>query len=132
MKRRLTELYNTSSHDNLTTTCRRLLFPENLTTLDGIEVELKVSIIKTLHVGLIKDLYDHLISEEGGNIISNGQKAAFITKAIEKSSKSLDLVDLFHEVDPLTNEVNEILEVMPTNQDDIGSFATQSTDGYEE
>ena len=73
-----------------------------------------------------------MTSEEGGKIISNGWKAAFSTEAIEKGSKSLNLVDLFYKVVPLTNEVNEMFEMIPDNQDDISSFATQSIHDYEE
>ena len=73
-----------------------------------------------------------MTSEEGGKIISNGWKAAFITEAIEKGSKSLNLVDLFYKVVPWTTEVNEMFEVIPDNQDDISSFATQSIHDYEE
>ena len=53
-------------------------------------------------------------------------------QAIKKGSKSLNPLDPFYGVDPLTNEVNKIFEVIPTSQDDISSFATPSIDDYEE
>ena len=80
----------------------------------------------------IKDFYEYLTSEEESKIISNGWKAAFIVEAIEKGSKSLDPLDPFYEVAPLTNEVNEMFEVIRANQDYISSFVTRSIDGYEE
>ena len=71
--------------------------------VDDIEVELKLSFLKPLHTGWIKDLNNYLISEKIGKIISDVWKAVFITEAIEKGSKSLDPLDLFYEVNPLTN-----------------------------
>ena len=96
------------------------------------DIGLKLSILKPLHAGWISDLYGYLTSEEGGKIISNGRKAVFITNIIEKNSKSLDSLDPFYEVDPLNNEVNEMLKVVPANQDNINSFATRLIDDYEE
>ena len=60
------------------------------------------------------------------------EKAAFITEVIEKGSKSLDPLNPFYDVDPLTNEGNEMFEVIPADKDNINSFATRSIDDFEE
>ena len=47
-----------------------------------------------------------------------------LLKPLKKSSKSQDPLDPFYEVDSLTNEVNDMSEVISTNQDHISSFVT--------
>ena len=51
-----------------------------------------------------KNLHDdYMTSEEGRGIISNGMKAAFITKAILKGKKGLEPLDPIFTVDSLLN-----------------------------
>ena len=40
----------------------------------------------------------------------------------QKGSKLLNPLDPFYEVDPVRNGVNEMFEVIPSNQDNISSF----------
>ena len=51
---------------------------------------------------------------------------------MKEGSKSLHPLNLFYEIDLLTNEVNEIFEVIQANQDDISSFVTRSINDYKE
>ena len=105
MKRTLTEWYSNFV----------LRQPDEGKVVDGIGVELKLSISEPLHTGSIKNLWDYLTSKEGDKIIFNGWKAAFITKAIEKGSKPLSPLNPFYEVDLLTKKGNEMFEVIPVS-----------------
>ena len=58
--------------------------------VEDIDVELKLSVLKTLHGEWIKELYNYMTSDESRGIISNGWKAAFITEAILKDKKGLE------------------------------------------
>ena len=49
-------------------------------------------------------------------------ESSFLYSNYQKSSKLLSPLDPFYEVDPLCNEVDEMFEVIPANQDDISSF----------
>ena len=66
-----------------------------------------------------------MTSEEGHKIISNGWKAAFITKAIEQGTKGLEPLDPFFDIDPLINEDNQTIVETLASQDDIDVFATR-------
>ena len=114
MKRRFTKWYNTSISRQL----------DKGKLVEDIDVKLKLSIFKSIHTEWIKNFNDYLTPEEGGKIFSICLKAAFIAEATEKGSKPLNPLSPFYEADPLTNEMNEMFELIPTNQNDFCSFAT--------
>ena len=69
-----------------------------------------------------------MTSEEGLGIISNGLKAAFITEAILKGKKGLELLDQFFTVNPSLNNDDQINEEVQSNQDNAGFFARRFKD----
>ena len=82
---------------------------------DEIEVKLLLSTLKPLHASWIIELYNHLTSSGGREIIVNGWEAADITNAIKKGASSLDPLDPFSSIDSLEQ---------PT---DDGIFSQQTT-----
>ena len=66
-----------------------------------------------------------MTSEEGGKIISNGWKAAFITEAIDQGTKGLEPLDPFFDINPLINVDNQTIAETLASQDDIDFFATR-------
>ena len=68
---------------------------DEVKTIEDIDVDLKLSSLKPWHAHWIKEFYDYLTSENGGEIISNEWKAAFSTEAIEKGTEALEHLDPF-------------------------------------
>ena len=77
LKKKFTEWYSSSISKQL----------EEGKSIEDINVELKLSILKTQHAKWINDLYNYMTSEEGRKIIYNGWKEAFITEAIEQKKR---------------------------------------------
>ena len=77
LKKKFTEWYSSSISKQL----------EEGKSIEDINVELKLSILKPQHAKWINDLYNYMTSEEGHKIIYNGWKEAFLTEAIEQKQK---------------------------------------------
>ena len=73
---------------------------ENVRT-EEIEIKTKVSVLKPLHASWLMEVYNHLTSAAGRNIIAYGLKSAGITRAVSESNKGLKNLDSFHLIDPL-------------------------------
>lgn len=69
--------------------------------LEQINVELKLSILKPLHAGWIKELYNYLTSGEATKIILDGWRRAGILDAVENGKEQLPPLDPFHDIDPM-------------------------------
>ena len=59
-------------------------------------------------------------------------KQLSLLKSWKSFQISLDPLSLFYEIYPLTNEVNDMFDVIPANLDDVSSFTTHSIDDFEE
>ena len=119
LKKKFTEWYSSSISKQL----------EEGKSIEGINVELKLSILKPLHAKWINELcVIYMTSEEGRKVMSHGWKATFITEAIEQGAKGLEPLDLLFDIDPLINEDKQtILETLESITTLISSQRDSST-----
>ena len=68
--------------------------------LENVDVKLRLSILKPIHAWLV-DLYNHMTTSKGKEVILSGWRASGITDAIRLGLKSLPSVDPFEEIDPM-------------------------------
>ena len=88
LKKKFTKWYSSSISKQL----------EEGKSIEDIDVEWKVSILKPLHAKWINELYYYMNFEESHNIVSNGWKAAFITEAIEQETRDPEPFDTFFDI----------------------------------
>ena len=69
-----------------------------------VEISLKLSIVKPLHVKWLIEMYNHMIFSEGRDVCLKGWKVAGILDAAEKGLEKLPNLDPFHDIDPLTSD----------------------------
>ena len=71
-------------------------------SIEEIDIDLKLSILKPLHAAWLIELYNHMTSAAGKAVSLKGWEVAGITGAIEKGSSGLPPLDPFHDIDPLS------------------------------
>ena len=81
------------------------------------EVPLYLSVLKPLHAKCLINFFNYFTSEKGREIISNGWKAACISKALSSGSLGLEPLDPFQAVDLLTTEKSNTETYMPSRTD---------------
>ena len=81
--------------------------------LDGIEIKLRFSVLKSLHAQWLMDAFNFMTSEAGNEVISKGWKAAGITYALSKGLNGMENLDplnpsilLSSKTKPLINQIN--------------------------
>ena len=74
---------------------------ENGVELDDIEVEYRLSLLKPLHAKYLVELYNHMSTDEGKEIVANGRKKAGIFDAIKLGSSGLSSLDALADICPL-------------------------------
>ena len=74
---------------------------ENGVELDDIEDDYRLSVLKPLHVKWLVELYNHMSTDEGKEIVANGSKKAGIFDAIKLGSSGLPSLDPFADICPL-------------------------------
>ena len=57
-------------------------------SLERVQVPLKLSIIKPIHIGLLVEFYNYMTTEEGKKYIYSGWRASRITDAIRMGKSS--------------------------------------------
>ena len=122
MKRKFTEWYSSSIATQL----------DQGKSIEEVDVELKLSILKPLQANWIKELYDYMTSEEGREIISNVWKAATITEAIQKGTKDLESLDPFFTADPMDDNDDQTIEEVLPEPDDVAFFVTPNLECEDE
>ena len=80
---------------------------DNGVSIDDIEVGLQLSKIKPIHAGWLVELYNHMTTSKGKEIIDSGWKAAGISDAVKLGSSKLPPIDPFHEIDPMLGDESE-------------------------
>ena len=75
--------------------------------LEDVEVIMKLSLIKPIQAGWLVELYNHMTTEKGRDIISGGWRAAGITDAINLGVENLPSIDPFDDIDPLVAPEND-------------------------
>ena len=76
-----------------------------------IEIKFLMSTMKPFHASWMVQLYDHLTSECGTEIVVNGWKAAGISDAVNLGSKGLPPLDQFCELNPQKVEIPDHLVI---------------------
>ena len=74
---------------------------ENGVELDDIEVDNRLSVLKPLHAKWLVELYNHMSTDDGKEIVANGWKKAGIFDAIKLGSSGLPSLDPFADICPL-------------------------------
>ena len=69
--------------------------------LDDIEVVYCLSVLKSLHAKWLVELYNHISTDEGKEIVGNGWKKAEMFDAIKLGSSGLTSLDPFADICPL-------------------------------
>ena len=91
--------------------------------IELIDIDLKLSVLKSLHAKWLLDLYNHMTSQEGKKVIMKGWEVAGISGAVEKGIAGLPSLDPFDDIDPLSttpfvikSEINEFISVASEQQ----------------
>ena len=66
--------------------------------LDDIEVDYRLSVLKSLHAKWLVELYNHMPTDEGKEVVANGWKKADIFDAIRLGSSGLPSLDPFADI----------------------------------
>ena len=74
---------------------------ENGMGLDDIEVDYCLSVLKPLHAKWLIELYNHISTDEGKEIVANSWKKTSISDAFKHGSSSLQSLDPFADICPL-------------------------------
>ena len=74
---------------------------ENGVELDDIGVDYRLSVLKPLHAKWLVELYNHVSTDEGEEIVANSWKKAGIFDAIKLGSSGLPSLDPFADICPL-------------------------------
>ena len=69
--------------------------------LDDIEVIYRLSVLKPLHSKWFVELYNHISTDEGKEIVGNGWKKKEMFDAIKLGSSGLPSLDPFADICPL-------------------------------
>ena len=82
--------------------------------IKDVEISLKLSIVKPLHVKWLIEMYNHMTSSEGRDVCLKGWKVAGILDAAERGLEELPNLDPFHDIDPLAT--SDSLEEVDGNE----------------
>ena len=71
-------------------------------SMEDIDIDLKLSVLKPLHASWLIELFDHMTSPAGKAVSLKGWEVAGITDAVKKETSGLPSLDPFHDIDPLS------------------------------
>ena len=71
-------------------------------SMEEIDIDLKLSVLKPLHASWLIELFDHVTSPAGKDVSLKGWKVAGITDIVKKGTSRLPSLDPFHNIDPLS------------------------------
>ena len=78
-----------------------MIYLDNDTNIDDIEIGLQLSKMKPLHAGWIVEFYNFMTTAQGKEIIDNGWKAAGIADTVRLGLSKLPRIDPFNDIDPI-------------------------------
>ena len=108
------------------------------TALEHIEINFRLTTMKSLHAGWLISCYNKLSSSEGKEVILSGWKASGITEAVAKGVNGFNpVVDPFHDVDPFHgNEVDFVISTqipaVSTEYAESERCEIEDVDGFEQ
>ena len=68
-------------------------------SMEEIDIDLKLSVLKPLHASCLIELFDHMTSPADKAVSSKGWEVAGITDAVKKGASGLPSLDPFHDID---------------------------------
>ena len=71
-------------------------------SMEEIDIDLKLSVLKPLPASWLIELFDHMTSPAGKAVSLKGSEVAAITDAVKKGTSGLPSLDPFHDIDPLS------------------------------
>ena len=71
-------------------------------SMDKIDIDLKLSVLKPLHATWLIEPFDHMTSPASKAVSLKGWEVAGITDAVKKGTSGLPSLDPFHDIDPLS------------------------------
>ena len=71
-------------------------------SMEEIDIDLKLSVLKPLHASWLIELFDHMTSPAGKAVSLKGWEVAGITDAVKNGTSGLPSLDPFHDIDPLS------------------------------
>ena len=71
-------------------------------SMEEIDIDLKLSVLKPLPASWLIELFDHMTSPAGKAVSLKGWEVAGITDAVKKGTSGLPSLDPFHDIDPLS------------------------------
>ena len=75
-------------------------------SLEEVNVNLRLSVLKLLHAGWLFDFYSQMTLEEGKKVIHSSWRAAGIRDALRLGLNQLPSLDPFIDIDPMLEEMN--------------------------
>ena len=101
---------------------------ENGMELHDIKVDYRLSVLKPLHGKCLVELYNHMSTAEGKEIVANGWKKAGIFDAIKLGSSGLPSLDPFADICPLIEslQLRENLSLSTLFPEELNCFREKS------
>ena len=96
--------------------------------IEEVDVKLQLTRLKPLHAEWLVELFNHMTTSQGKEIIMSGWKASGIIEAIKKGTVILPNLDPFNDLDPLLTEspnTEECFDISELDEDQILAFATR-------
>ena len=104
---------------------------DNGKQIEEVDTKLQLTRLKPLHAEWLVELFNHMTTIQGKEIIMSGWKVSGIIEAIKKASARLPSLDPFNDLDPLLTEspnTEECFEISELDEDQILAFATRDVE----
>ena len=107
---------------------------ENGVELDDIKVDNRLSVLKPLHAKWLVELYNHMPTDEGKEIVANGWKKAGIFDAIKLGSSGLPSLNPFADICPLIEslQLRENLSLSTLFPKELNCFREKIQEGEDD
>ena len=101
---------------------------DNGKQIEEVDVKLQLTRLKPLHAEWLLELFDHLTTSQGKEIIMSVWKASGIIEAIKNESARVPSLDPFNDLDPLLTEstnAEECFHISELDKDQMLAFTTR-------
>ena len=102
--------------------------------VEEVDVKLQLTRLKPFHAEWLTELYNHMTTQEGIDIIMSGWKSAGILQAIRTGPANLERLDPFSDIDPFLSEVTHENNInrAEINEEEREAFINPARDYYPE
>ena len=101
---------------------------DNGKQIEEVDTKLQLTRLKPLHAEWLVELFNHITTSQGKEIIMSGWKASGIIEGIKKGLARLPSLNPLNDLDPLLTEspnTEECFDISELDEDQILAFATQ-------